>query len=152
MKPSRNPFLRSASLAASLFGAFIRPGLPSAIATTYYWDRAATSGAGDGTSNPGANGNWDTSTTNWDDGTNHIAWPNTLTITDIAAFAGTARTVTVSTVNVGTLEVRSGYTFNSGTITFSDGIIDIAQDYSSRPGRRYIQLESGRLADLQGDE
>ena len=111
MKPShRNPLLRLA-LATSICLCFGH----SANATTYYWDGGTTNitTAGDALSNPGANGNWDATLTNWDQapfGSAHIAWPNANPNGDTAEFAGSARTVTTPTlvqVNVGTLNIRT---------------------------------------------
>ena len=97
----------------------------SVRAATYFWDGGTVdiAAAGNGASNPGANGNWNTTTLNWDAGvSSHIAWPNLAT--DTAEFAGTARTVTVGTVSAGAVVVGSAnYIFNGGTL--SAGIIDV---------------------------
>ncbi len=85
-----------------------------AFAGTLTFDANTTPPATDGP------GTWNTTTTNWYNGTADVAWPNT---TDTAAFgAGVAGTyaVTVGTVNAGALTFnQGGYTLNGGTITMN---------------------------------
>lgn len=127
MKSKPNYFLRS-----MLLGSVIAlSSSPALHAATYFWDGGTVNltGNGNAASNPAANGTWDSGTVkNWDvapSGSLRVAWSNSFA--DTAAFAGTARTVTVSgTVQVGTLSVSSSnYTFNTGTLSFSNGIIDV---------------------------
>lgn len=103
----------------------------SSSAATLFWDGGTVNlpGNGNAASNPAANGTWDSGTIkNWDvapSGSPYVAWSNSFA--DTAAFAGTARTVTVSgTVQVGSINVATaGYIFNSGTLSFSGGNIDV---------------------------
>ena len=128
MKNRPNPFLRPAALAASIFFGLVAS---SQGQTTYFWDGGASdiAGNGNGASNPTANGTWNTTIKNWESGaTPYVAWSNSSL--DTAVFAGTARTVTLGTVSVGTLNVRTntyifGTAVNSGSMTFSNGFIDI---------------------------
>lgn len=117
MKTKPNPFLRHALATSVAIGISVT----SASATTYYWDGGTVdiASVGNAASNPAANGNWNSTVKNWDQapsGSAHIAWPNSSA--DTAAFAGTARTVTVSgTVTAGTMLMgSSGYSFTGGTI------------------------------------
>lgn len=134
MKTRINPFLRSTAFATSIFFGFFAPARAQ---TTYYWDGGTVdiAGNGNGASNPTANGTWNTTTKNWDTGAvPYSAWSNSFL--DTAVFAGTARTVTIGTVNVGTLNVRTnsyvlGSAVNSGSMTFSNGIIDIGNTTSN---------------------
>lgn len=132
MKPKASLFLRPAVLSTAVFLALN----PLSSAATLYWDggTANIATAGNAASNPGANGSWDsgggTGIKNWDvapSGSAHVAWSNSFS--DTASFGGAAKTVTVSgTVQVGTLSIlpTSGtYIFNSGTLSFSNGIIDV---------------------------
>jgi autotransporter-associated beta strand protein len=105
--------------------------LANSSAATLFWDGGTVNLAGNGNaaSNPAANGTWDSGTVkNWDvapSGSPFVAWSNSFA--DTAAFAGTARTVTVSgTVQVGSINVATtNYIFNSGTLSFSGGNIDV---------------------------
>lgn len=130
MKPKANLFLKSALLASSVLLSFSQVS----NAATLFWDGGTVNlaGGGNAASNPAANGTWDSGggagIKNWDvapSGSLRVAWSNSFS--DTAWFAGTARTVTVSgTVQVGTLNMAtSGYTFNSGTLSFSSGIIEV---------------------------
>jgi fibronectin-binding autotransporter adhesin len=104
----------------------IDSGPPTASAATYTWNATQSgSGPSDGS------GTWNTTTTNWWNGSSNIAWPNLSGVSaDIAAFgtgSGTGGTVTLSTAS--TLNV-AGLRFNdtaSGTFfTLSSGTIAIA--------------------------
>ncbi len=105
--------------------------LANSSAATLYWDGGTVNlpGVGNAASNPAANGTWDSGTVkNWDvapSNSSFVAWSNSFA--DTAAFAGTARTVTVSgTVQTGSINVATtNYIFNSGTISFSGGNIDV---------------------------
>ena len=70
---------------------------PSVHAANRYWDGGTANIAttGDGASG-GTAGNWDTTLTNWDQGSGlaHVAWSNAAQ--DTAIFAGTAGTVTLT--------------------------------------------------------
>ena len=70
---------------------------PSAQAANRYWDGGTVNIAttGDGASG-GTAGNWDTTLTNWDQGSGlaHVAWSNAAQ--DTALFAGTSGTVTLT--------------------------------------------------------
>src|SRR5882757_6063913 len=59
-----------------------------AQAQTYTWDPGQT-----GTATVGGTGTWNTSTTNWFNGTADAAWPNTTGF--VANFGGTAGTVSL---------------------------------------------------------
>ncbi len=127
MKPkSKNQLTTTLLVAIAATAACVH----SANAATFFWD--GTTGnivaAGNATSDPTANGVWNTSTLNWDQSTSglaHVAWSNSLS--DTAVFAGTARTVTASgTLDVGKLDIRStAYVFTGGTLNFSNGTIDV---------------------------
>lgn len=135
MKSKPNYFLRSMLLGSVI----VLSANPALHAATYFWDggTANLTGGGNAASNPAASGTWDNGTIkNWDvapSGSLRVAWSNSLA--DTAVFGGstanatTARTVTVSgTVQVGTLSVAptlGTYTFNTGTLSFSNGIIDV---------------------------
>jgi hypothetical protein len=129
MKTEDRLFLRSMLLGSVI----VLSANPALHAATYFWDGGTVNltGTGNAASNPAANGNWDSGTIkNWDvapPGSLRVAWSNSFA--DTAAFAGTARTVTVSgTVQVGTLSVAptfGTYTFNTGTLSFSNGIIEV---------------------------
>jgi len=116
---------RMMKLCAWIVAAVVAAAMPTQAAT-YFWDGASISGNGNGVSDPAAAGNWNTGSVNWDQGNGlpRIAWPNLTS--DTAEFAGTARTVTIGTVNTGTLNVKtSAYIFQTGSITFSSGVIDV---------------------------
>ena len=117
-------FCQSVGVSSALFLASV----DSVRADTYYRDGGTVdiAAVGNAASNPGANGNWNTTTLNWDQapsGSAHIAWPNLAT--DTAEFAGTARAVTVAgTVNAAAMSVKSAnYIFNGGSL--NAGIIDV---------------------------
>lgn len=81
-------------------------------AADLFWD--GTPGTPNGASNGGA-GTWDTTGTNWDDGTSYNAWNNSNN--DTAIFAGTAGAVTLGAdVTVG------GLTFNTGGYSVGPGV------------------------------
>ncbi len=92
-----------------------------AASVSRWWDGGSADIAtpGDGISQGGASGVWDTTTQNWDQGSGqaHVAWNNVNG--DIAIFGGTAGTVTTQDVRVGGLTFTSAYTLNGGTITFA---------------------------------
>ncbi len=82
----------------------------------------ASSAFGDltwGTSGLGGTGTWDSSTTNWWNGTNNVVWPNSGT----AVFAGTAGTVTISSsVTADKLTFNTpGYTIQSAFLEGTPG-------------------------------
>lgn len=94
-------------------------------AATFYWDSDANASGNnaDGTG-LGGTGDWDTTTANWWNLTDDIAWPNTTT--DRAIFSGpfvagapTLHTVTLSSgIIANQLSfLRSGYTLTGGDIT-----------------------------------
>ena len=103
-------------------------GLVSAVsAATLYWDAGATNLAGNGNgASLGGSGTWNTTLKNWDAGAvPYVSWTNGFA--DKAVFGGAAgtKTVTVSTISAGTIDLtQSTYVFNSGTLTFSGGTID----------------------------
>jgi autotransporter-associated beta strand protein len=99
-------------------------------AAAFYWDAdASVTGNTTVGVNLGGTGSWDTTTTNWWDGTagTDQAWPNTITNADQAVFSGAfpslgipaASTVTLSSgILANNLSfVRSGYTLTGGTLT-----------------------------------
>ena len=94
-------------------------------AATFYWDSDANASGNnaDGTG-LGGTGDWDTTTANWWNLTDDVAWPNTTT--DRAIFSGpfvagapTLHTVTLSSgIIANQLSfLRSGYTLTGGDIT-----------------------------------
>ena len=90
-----------------------------ATAATLTYDADTTAPANDGA------GVWNTTTTNWYDGTNDVLWPNTTADTAIFGVGGAGGTVTVGTVNAGTIQfntVTTAYTLSGGTITLGTGI------------------------------
>ncbi|MFO1484003.1 MAG: autotransporter-associated beta strand repeat-containing protein [Verrucomicrobiaceae bacterium] len=96
-------------------------------AATFYWDPDGTSAGNiiDGTG-LGGSGTWDTTTTNWWDTTNDVAWPNSLF--DTAVFTGASGTVTLgSPISVGTLRFDSSdYVITGGTLTLGgEGRIEV---------------------------
>ena len=93
MKPKSNPFLRSASLAASIVLCFDATAFAG---TTLYWDSDGTGASG----NPPTSGvagsgtvNWDLTNARWWDGSAYQLW----SAGSIAVFGGTDGTTTVST-------------------------------------------------------
>jgi autotransporter-associated beta strand protein len=92
-----------------------------ASAASLSWDQAG-SGALGGT------GTWDTTTTNWWNGSTDVAWATNTISGDSAVFAGTAGTVTLGTnINgVGLTFNTTGYTIATGTntLTLGSGGID----------------------------
>lgn len=96
-------------------------------AAKYYWDFDANAVGNniDGTG-LGGSGTWDTTTANWWDLANDIAWPNTSA--DMAIFTGaftalpTLNTVTLATGGVTANQLRferSGYTITGDTLTLA---------------------------------
>lgn len=86
----------------------------------YTW---GTNGAGGG-----GTGAWNTSSNFWYNGVSAVAWPSSGTNND-AVFAGTAGTVTVSTVSVNDITFKTtGYQLNSGTITLNGATPTITVD------------------------
>ena len=102
--------------------AFAMLAMPAtrALATTY--DADTTAPANDG------NGNWNTSTLNWYNGSSDVVWSNGIadTATFGAVSSGTGGTVVVGTVNAGLIQFNpqttTGYTLSTGTITLGTGI------------------------------
>lgn len=145
MKPkSRNPLATALLTAITATAACVH----TANAATYYWDGGTVDigGNGNGISAPSANGVWNTTIKNWDqNGVAYVAWPTTGTHT--AVFGGTARTVTASgTLNVGRLEVNTaGYTFNTGTLAFSNGTIDTFGSFTGALTTTFNSTLSGSL-------
>jgi len=87
-----------------------------ASAASFSWDQA-----GGGTL--GGTGTWNTTNTNWWNGSSDVAWTDTTGTADTGTFAGTAGTVTVGT-NLGALGLifnTAGYTIASGTNTLTLG-------------------------------
>jgi autotransporter-associated beta strand protein len=108
-------------------------------AATFYWDSDVTAAGNNATTGAGlgGTGNWDTSTANWWNSTNDVAWPNVNTAnTDLAIFSGAfpslgipaASTVTLSSgIFANSLSfVRSGYTLTGGALTL-DGVTPTLQ-------------------------
>ncbi|MCU0797641.1 MAG: hypothetical protein MUF31_17100, partial [Akkermansiaceae bacterium] len=90
----------------------------SGTAATLNWD---TSG-GDGATITGGGGTWDTSNTNWNNGTGNISWVNANR--DLAVFSGTVGTVTLgSNITASGITFSSGYTIAGGgnTLTLDNG-------------------------------
>lgn len=108
--------LGSSSLLAVLFAT------PSATAANWFWDGGTANIAtnGDGVS-AGTAGNWNTTLTNWDQGTGlaHIAWNSVHT----ANFGGTAGAVAVGTgiTANGLTFTTVGYSFTTNAITLASG-------------------------------
>jgi autotransporter-associated beta strand protein len=90
-----------------------------AAAVSRWWDGGSSNIAttGDGASQGGATGVWNTTTQNWDQGNGlaHVAWNNT--DGNIAIFGGTGGTVTTGNVTVGGMTLASACTLDGGTIT-----------------------------------
>jgi fibronectin-binding autotransporter adhesin len=109
---------------------------PLAHATTLYWD-ADASGTGNNTSgtNLGGAGSWNTTNTNWWDGSSgtDTAWG--AGTTNSAIFNGTAGTVTIaSTVPAGVAGLEfdtTGYVVAGTTLNFSGGTIVTGGTYAS---------------------
>ena len=115
MKPRSNPFLRSASLAASIVLTLGQ----AAHATTYYWDINGTT-----TTNAAATGTWQAaSTTNWSTASaGNIATSAVTTNNEdnlyFAATGMTAATITVDTTQYAhslNFNVAQAFTLSSGT-------------------------------------
>jgi len=94
----------------------------NAQAAAYSWDPGltpATPSGGDGT--------WDTTTANWSNGTSDLAWTDTAGTSDVAAFGGTAGTVTLNS-NLGALGLiftTPAYTLSgTGTLRLGTSGID----------------------------
>lgn len=120
------------------------------------WDLSSSAGiqvTGDAT--------WDTTTTNWNNGTSNVAWNNTANATTIAVFgvpssptATTGGTITVSgTINLGGMKFLpfSGlpspfsFTFSgSGTLAFAnDAVIELGDSVSSgSTGNQFVNLST----------
>jgi autotransporter-associated beta strand protein len=83
-----------------------------ARATTLTWDPNLSSGA-----NLGGTGTWDNNTTaNWYNGASDVTWTDTTGNTDIAAFGGTAGTVTLNNTPIranGLAFTTTGYTIGA---------------------------------------
>lgn len=111
MKPRFNPFVRTVSIAASMvlcFGQVVSAGILS-------WDGIDTSTSGA----QGGNGTWDSSTSNWWNGTSDVVWPGSGTDND-AVFGGTAGTVTLgSAISVNDLTFNSSGYILSGAQTLT---------------------------------
>jgi autotransporter-associated beta strand protein len=146
--PSR-VFLSRRGLVSASFTAGLLLAVQQAAATTFNWDPGltpATASGGDGT--------WNTTNTNWSNGSTDVAWPNVLTNDDKAVFAGTAGTVTVSSgLNVGGIQFdTSGYTISgaatdltlSPQVTGSDAfVVSSGVDNITISLRRLILTASG---------
>jgi autotransporter-associated beta strand protein len=91
------------------------------ITNLRWWDGGTTNIAalGDGISQGGASGLWNTTTQNWDQGNGkvHVGWDDVGAKT--AIFGGTPGTVTTQNVTVGGMIFTSAYTLNSGNITLA---------------------------------
>jgi autotransporter-associated beta strand protein len=115
--PSRRAFQRSKFIAGGILSVGVALGmLSNTRAASFSWDQTG-GGALGGT------GTWDTTSTNWWNGTSDVAWSDTTGTTDIATFAGTAGTVTLGT-NLGALGLifgTTGYTVALGGNTLSLG-------------------------------
>ena len=115
---------RAAQRCKSFAGGILSVGfalgaLPVASAASLSWDQAG-SGALGGT------GTWDTSATNWWNGTADTNWATNTVTGDTAVFAGTAGTVTLgAAINaLGLQFTTSGYTITGGTLGLGRGGID----------------------------
>lgn len=129
MKSKSQPFsLRRVLIATVMAGSLLLTSGPVSAATLF-WD-ADTSTAGNDAAlgtNLGGTGVWDTSTSNWWDQSNLVAWPNTAA--DSAIFSGTFPTLGLPVLNTITVSsgitanqlrfLRSGYTLTGGDITFA---------------------------------
>lgn len=127
MKPLRR-FRTPLGLLMTVLVAFwqIASSMPLHSAT-FYWDSdGATTGNDVNGTNLGGSGLWDTTTPNWWDLTNLVAWPNTNA--DVAVFTapvsempGTPKTVTLASgVVANKLRFeRSGYVLTGGTLTLA---------------------------------
>lgn len=115
---------RAAQRCKSFAGGILSVGfalgaIPAASAASLSWDQAG-SGALGGT------GTWDTSATNWWNGTADTNWATNTTTGDTAVFAGTAGTVTLgAAINaLGLQFTTEGYTLTGGTLGLGRGGID----------------------------
>jgi fibronectin-binding autotransporter adhesin len=101
--------LLPASTCGAVIGLAVACAAVSAPAATLTW----------GTSGTGGGGNWDTTTSNWFNGTSDVAWSNTTP--DSAVFAGTAGTVTLAeAITAADLTfTTAGYTITGNTLTLS---------------------------------
>ncbi len=87
-----------------------------ASAASLSWDQA-------GSGTLGGTGTWDTTTTNWWNGSTDVAWATNTISGDSAVFAGTAGTVTLGT-NINALGLTfntTGYTIAGSTFTLALG-------------------------------
>ena len=112
MKPPRNILV-----AASHLLVFLAP-ISQVAAQSLTWD-------GNGTTAPNPNGGagtWNTTNSNWWNGTTNVTWPTSGTDND-AVFGGTGGTVTISGgVTVNDIRVESsGYSFSSGSLITLNG-------------------------------
>jgi fibronectin-binding autotransporter adhesin len=111
----------------------------AARAAAYAWDPGLTP-SGDVT-NPvgsGGSGTWNTTNTNWSNGTSDVQWPNLLT--DEARLGGSAGTITLgSNVNVQTIRVTQDYTL-SGTTE----VITLGTPGTGSTAPANIDIDTGR--------
>jgi autotransporter-associated beta strand protein len=109
----KNRFVPLCPIVASIY--LVLP----AHAVSYFWDGTSTTTAANG-----GNGNWDTTTTNWDTLATagaDIAWPTSGTDND-AVFGGTAGTVTIATGGVTANDLTfgtTGYTIGGAGLTLN---------------------------------
>jgi autotransporter-associated beta strand protein len=108
----KNRFVPLCPIVASIY--LVLP----AHAVSYFWDGTSTTTAANG-----GNGNWDTTTTNWDTLATagaDIAWPTSGTDND-AVFGGTAGTVAVDAGGV----IANDITFNTANYILQGGKISL---------------------------
>ena len=141
MKPIRNPFVRQALLAAS---AIITLAC-QASAGSLTWDGSDTSTTGA----QGGTGTWDMATTaNWWNGSADAVWPNSGTDND-AVFAGTAGTVTLSSVTANDIAINTtGYILSGAstlTLNGSTPTITVASGASASIGGNTASVIAGSV-------
>ncbi|MEY4445497.1 MAG: hypothetical protein RL444_610 [Verrucomicrobiota bacterium] len=123
-------------VAAALLGVGVSKA-PQAKAANLYWDSDATA-AGNNISNGtglGGAGTWDTSSLEWFNGTDNVAWSNSAL--DIAFFTGTAGTVTLGgPITVG------GLNFGGADFTVAGDTLTLA----ASSGAPSISVTNGNVA------
>lgn len=102
--------LASASLVLALLAS-----VQSASAATYQWDPGLTPGTPSG-----GTGTWNTTNTNWSNGSSDVAWPNVAANDDKAVFGGSA-----GTVALGASLTAGGLVFNTSGYTLSGSGVDL---------------------------
>ena len=143
--------LHPPNTSGSRFSRALRPlaavlalSFPSAKAATRYWDGGSADIAGNGDGNSdGANGTWNTTLKNWDQGSGlaHVAWTNG---GNVATIDGTSQTLTLgANITLGGIVQKSGgssvviaagsgpYTLTLG-ITGANTLLAAANDTTGR--------------------